>query len=102
MNYQGAFECDDCPMNSDATRGRACPMWWETVWNKPSVSGMETKVVKACGYTQLPEFLVEVIKASNRPAAQISGVQNEIAEGLAKINGNVIAGFQRMKIEGKG
>jgi len=100
MNYQGAFECDNCPMNSDPAKGRACPMWWETIWQKAAVSGVDTKVVKACGYTQLPEFLVEVVKAANRPTAQMSEVQNEIAAGLQKISGNVLEGFQKM-IEAK-
>jgi len=92
MNYQGAFECDNCPMNGDATKGRACPAWWETIWTRDG----EQKIDKSCGLVQLPKFLVEVVKASNRPMAQMNGLQNEIAEGLTKINANVQLGFQRM------
>ena len=81
-NYRGAFECKKCPANNDPSAGRACPAWWETVWTTPQG---EMKNQKACAWVQLPHFLIEVIKASNRPAAALESTRNEIAVWLSRI-----------------
>jgi hypothetical protein len=82
-NKNGCFDCDRCPKNSDPAQGRHCVMWWETVHT--NVQSGEIKTVRSCGFTQLPLYLVEVIKAANRPAAAIESTRNEIARGLAKV-----------------
>lgn len=74
MAYKRAFQCKKCPENNGPD---GCPMWWETVWE--NAQGGETKLIKACGYTQLPLYLTEVIKASNRPAAATEGLRNQVA-----------------------
>jgi len=97
MNYQGAFECHNCPCNADPENGRACPAWWETIWTQGEGSSVKQRLRKGCGLAQLPDFLLEVVKASNRPAAQVSNLQNEIAEGLGRINTSVVVGFTKLK-----
>lgn len=72
-----------CPENSDPQRGTYCPCWWETLHT--NVATGEEKFVKSCAWGQLPLYLIEVIKASNRPAAAIESTRNEIAEGLTRV-----------------
>ncbi|MGI9297770.1 MAG: hypothetical protein ACR2QC_07720 [Gammaproteobacteria bacterium] len=80
-NHKAAFRCRKCPANGNPDRGLSCPLWWETVWTKPD-GGQE--VIKSCGYEQLPLYLIEVVKASNRPAAAVESMRNQVLGGLAK------------------
>ena len=68
-------------------RDDTCPLWWTTV-REHTESG-ETKVVAECGFRQLPFFLTSVVAASNRPAAEIGEVRNELARGLLKVAGSI-------------
>lgn len=76
-----------CPQNNDPSRGAYCPTWWEA--SLVNVQTGETALRKECGWSLLPVFLIEVIKASNRPAAAIESTRNEIAEGLARVTQSV-------------
>lgn len=71
-----------CPETADTAQKRYCPWWWETV--QTNALG-EQRVLRSCGVTQLPTYLIEVIKASNRPAAAVESVRNELAVGLSRI-----------------
>ena len=82
-NKNGCFDCDKCPRNHDPAQGRFCVMWWETV--QTNIQTGETKTLKSCGFTQLPIYLVEVIKASNRPAAAVESMRNDTYRGLMAI-----------------
>lgn len=75
-----AFDCARCPQKSG---DGGCPMWWETLHTNVATS--EEKWLKSCGFEQLPLYLIEVIKASNRPAAAVESTRNEIALGLARL-----------------
>ena len=78
---KNALNCARCP----GKRGDGgCPMWWESQFTN---GAGDVRYVKSCGFEQLPQYLIEVIKASNRPAAAIESTRNEIAEGLARIAG---------------
>ncbi|KKM05175.1 hypothetical protein LCGC14_1756780 [marine sediment metagenome] len=79
INYKNAFKCKKCPQSNGMN---GCPVWWETVWEQP---GTQPKLIKACGFTQFPLYIIELIKASNRPAATIEEMRNETAIGLEKI-----------------
>jgi hypothetical protein len=81
-NKNGCFDCDKCPRNNDPKLGRFCHLWWETQWT--NASG-ETRIEKTCGLRQLPLYLTEVIKASNRPAAAVESMRNEMSRGLFAI-----------------
>lgn len=45
----------------------------------------EERFITGCFYQVIPRLMVEVIKASNRPAAAIESTRNEIAEGLHRV-----------------
>ena len=94
MNYKNAFRCKKCPECNDEN---GCPMWWETIWEKPSG---EVKIIKACGYTQLPLYLIELVKASNRPAAAIESFRNEMVKGQNKFF-NLIEQDQQKSLPGR-
>ena len=71
---KNAFNCQKCPGKGGDD---GCPVWWETIWEQASG---ETKIVKGCGFEQLPMYLTEVVKASNRPAAAVESMRNEMAK----------------------
>lgn len=62
-------------------------MWWEFV-AQDTETGKDV-VQKQCGYSALPVFLVEVVKASNRPAAAVESTRNEISQQLQEGFGKV-------------
>jgi len=80
MNYKKAFKCSSCP---ESNTEKGCPMWWEFMQTN-NVSG-EEKLQKMCGYQALPTFLIEVIKASNRPAAVMESARNDMIEAVTRI-----------------
>lgn len=75
---KNALNCSKCP--GKAGDG-GCPMWWNTV----HTDGATIKTISSCGYEQLPLYLIEVVKASNRPAAAVESCRNEVALGLARV-----------------
>lgn len=81
--HKAAFQCAKCPRNADPERGPSCPAWWETIHT--NVATGEEKTWKSCAWEQLPHYLIEVIKAANRPAAAIEGTRQEIAQGLSRV-----------------
>jgi len=83
MDHRAAFQCQQCPRNNDPERGRSCPAWWE--WTAENPATGETRIVRQCGWQAMPIFLTEVIKASNRPAAAVESVRNELASGLGRV-----------------
>jgi len=58
-------------------------MWWEFMQTDTS-NGRE-QLTKMCGYQALPLYLIEVIKASNRPAAEIGVLRGEIDTNMSNI-----------------
>jgi hypothetical protein len=80
MNYRNAHNCRKCPQRNDAD---GCPDWWE--WAETNPATGEDRIQKMCGRQALPKFLVEVIKASNRPAAAVESTRNEIVKGFVAL-----------------
>ena len=80
MNYRNAWNCKRCPERNDA---QGCPAWIE--YMQEMVGSGEQRLKKECLFQALPTFLVEVIKASNRPAAAVESVRNEMADGLLRL-----------------
>ena len=72
---EDALNCSRCPKEG-------CPLWWKTSWTN---AAGEMKLEESCGLTQLPLYLTEVVKASNRPAAAIESARNEIAKGFGAL-----------------
>ncbi len=70
MNYKAAFRCKKCPQSNGP---EGCPVWIEIV-----IVNSETKhtaIDKNCGFQLMPLLMVEVIKASNRPAEEMSALR---------------------------
>lgn len=77
MNYKHSFDCKHCPQRNDE---QGCPCWCELVETN-TVTG-EERINKKCLFQLLPSILIELIKASNRPAAAIESTRNEMASKL--------------------
>ena len=80
MNYKNAMNCKKCP-ESNGENG--CPCWTEIIMENSGTG--EVKSVKNCLFQQLPMLMVEVIKASNRPAAEIGAMRGEIDTRMGDI-----------------
>lgn len=70
----------NCPGHNETDGG--CPAWLEVIHTN-TVTG-EEKLIKDCGLTMLPMFMVEVIKASNRGAAAIESTRNHMGDVAVK------------------
>lgn len=73
-----------CPRTSDPKAKHFCPLWYEEGIVYENVRTGET-MTQQCGARLLYPSLIEVIKASNRPAASIDKVATEIATGFAQL-----------------
>jgi hypothetical protein len=80
MNYRNAWNCKRCPGRND---DQGCPAWVE--YMQENVATGEQRLHKECLFQALPVFLVEVVKASNRPAAAVESMRNEVAGGFARL-----------------
>ena len=80
MHYKNAERCHKCPQRNDE---QGCPWWWEFI-TTDLTSGNE-QVVKKCGKAALPEFLTEVIRAANRPAAEISAMREQVTKSVVEL-----------------
>jgi hypothetical protein len=76
-----------CPRNSDAAAGKYCPAWTEYV--ETNIQTGEERLKKECVLQALPRFLLEGIKASNRPAAAAESMRNEVARGFQELSQRV-------------
>lgn len=80
MNYAHAWECKNCPESNGA---KGCPAWWE--YSGQDTVTSEIKIIKTCGLQGLLSSYAHVIAASNRPAASIDRMRQEVAAGLNEI-----------------
>lgn len=78
-NYKNADNCRECPKRNDE---QGCPWWWE--WVERNDAGQE-RLRKQCGKHAMQVFMVEVIKASNRPASAVESTRNEIIKGFERL-----------------
>ena len=85
MNYKKAFTCKKCPGRNDEL---GCPCWVEFM--ETNIVSGEERLWKGCIFAALPRMLVEVIKASNRPAGEISAMRCEIVNGFTQLAGTPI------------
>jgi hypothetical protein len=83
MSYKNAFNCQKCPRTGDPDAVEACPAWWE--YTEQNMVTQEVRVQKGCGWALMPKFLIEVVKAANRPAASYDKIANQIAEGFQSL-----------------
>lgn len=79
-----AFQCHKCPKQAG---DKGCPAWWETVWEKPRADAVaDVTTVKGCAFEQMPNYLIEVVKASNRPAAELGQIREELLKSLGRLS----------------
>jgi hypothetical protein len=78
MNYKKAFKCSKCPQSNT---GDGCPNWLEFM--QTNIHTGEDRLTKMCGYQAMPMFMTEVIRASNRPAAEIGALRGDMIQALA-------------------
>jgi hypothetical protein len=86
-----------CPQTSDQNAKRFCPLWAEggIVWQN-DITGQER--VEHCGARMMVPGMIEVIKASNRPAAAVESTRNEIVAGFDRVSKAVaLSGAARRK-----
>ena len=77
MNYKNPFECKECPESE-----KGCPCWVEIL--ETNIQTGEERITKDCIFKLLPRLMIEVIKASNRPAAAIEATRNSLVDNLSK------------------
>jgi hypothetical protein len=92
MNYSRAWHCDKCPQTNNDD---GCPCWIEYMQSNPSG---DERLKKECLFQALPIFLIEVIKASNRPAAAIESMRNETVIGLDAITQAVLLSGSKLAL----
>lgn len=66
--------CDRCP-NRFSERG--CPCWVKGVVETNPVTG-EVRATEGCFYQLMPQWIVHVIQAANRPAAQLCQIRDQV------------------------
>lgn len=78
MPYKDAFNCTRCPRSNDPQADRACPAWWEIMFENAQTG--EQKIEKNCAFVLMPVYLLEVIKASNRAVEQTCQARDAVIE----------------------
>lgn len=71
-----------CPETSEG-----CPCWHGIVEENAATG--EIRETRDCLFRLLPQLMIEVIKASNRPAESLDIARNDINRGLATIASSV-------------
>lgn len=74
--YKNAWNCKKCPESSGKN---GCPAWTE--YAEKHGDGTE-RITKECLFQALPKFLLHTLAASNRPAAAMESLRNELLEKL--------------------
>jgi hypothetical protein len=80
----GAWDCERCPKDS-----AICPAWAELI--ETHIRTAEERVTKECIFRMLPRMMIEVIKASNRPAAEMGQLRAELYEGFQVMGRSVLS-----------
>lgn len=76
--------CEKCPHRHDPN---GCPCWIDKTagFMKMNIVTGEEDFITGCFYQVIPFLMIEVVKASNRPAAAVESTRNEMVVGLSKI-----------------
>lgn len=93
MNYKNAWKCKKCPQTATEM---GCPFWWEIIMEKPETG--ETKVMKGCGFTLMPELFAHVSKNAVHAAAASYDMRNKVIRNVGKVIRNINEKFQ-LKME---
>jgi len=80
MKYKNAWKCQKCPQSNDE---KGCPCWTELM--ETNVQTGQERITKKCLFQLMPNLLVQVIKAGNRPAAEISAMRGEVLNNMQQL-----------------
>lgn len=89
---QGLYPCMDargCPEQAlSPGEERFCPCWYSAesgaVLTEANVQTGEERIVKGCFFQVIPSLMIHVIRASNRPAEEMSAMRGDMALAAAK------------------
>lgn len=82
----------ECPRTANPEAKNYCPAWSDGVaWCNEETS--EEKIVH-CAFEAMMPAMVQVIKASNRPASEIEATRNELAKGFQHVGKALDAAMQ--------
>ena len=90
MNYKNPFECKECPESE-----KGCPCWTELL--ETNIQTGEERITKDCLLKLMPRLMIEVIKASNRPAAAMESTRNTLLECLNRGFGSLVNVIEETK-----
>ena len=88
MKYKNAWKCHKCP---ESNTEKGCPCWTELI-EVNAETGQE-RVNKNCLFQLMPNLLIEVIKASNRPAAEMSAMRGDVINKIQQLSHVVVKTF---------
>lgn len=84
MAYVNPQTCPKCPHRHSKL---GCPAWVgaENTIMETNLQTGDIRAVVGCFYQVLPKLMVHVIQASNRPAAVLQEMRNDMTQGLGQI-----------------
>ena len=80
MNYKKAFKCKNCPKNNGE---QGCPMWWELMLQNQVTQ--EQKIEKACGYTLLPQLMINMLADTFHSTKAAYDMRNQVVKNIGKV-----------------
>lgn len=84
-----------CPIiRAKCPESTECPCWQELVFENAQTG--ETKLEKDCLFRVFPKIMIEVLRASNRPAASIDMLRDEVNTGVSKAIGAMLTASHRI------
>lgn len=84
IKYKHAFACSKGKHCPESNGQEGCPNWAEIV--EENVQTGETRITKGCAPQVMQSMIVHVIKASNRPAAEMGEIRNALIQGFQRIS----------------
>lgn len=88
-SYAAAYRCHDCPQSN---REDGCPKWIEII--ETNTITQQERMTCGCVDVLYPTLCVEIIKASNRPAAEISAMRDQVSHAMAQAAQQAMVAFQ--------
>lgn len=96
MGFKRAFDCK----RYDGKTPCDCPCWMQIL--ETNIQTGEERITADCKHIVEPRIWVEILKASNRPAAAVESTRNEIATGLRNVAEALRNEMPRLLSNGRG
>lgn len=95
VDYDGAFECSNCPGNADPTAGRACPDWWEWIEDERGDGNKKTgrqRIVQACGRPVMHDWMKQMMANNEFTTQNVVNAANRVEKGIGRAS-SLLAAF---------